>query len=172
MHVCSLVGVVIRLFVCLLVCFRFIIWLFPYPSCVSAPFCLSYRWRHTIDRLEERGLEPGSARRSSLKGRERAIVNQTNTGTVSKATLQKLPRDGLGRKITCLSVLIPSWTAIISLFSFSLFLFLSFFFCLSSIYLSFIFTVVFVCAALASFSQFFFFLVGWVERQIQTGVIV
>ena len=32
---------------------------------------------HTIDRLEERGVERGSGRRSSLKGRERAIVNQT-----------------------------------------------------------------------------------------------
>ena len=30
-------------------------------------------------------MERGSARRSSLKGRERAIVKQTNTGTVSKA---------------------------------------------------------------------------------------
>ena len=29
----------------------------------------------TIDRLEERGVERGSARRSSLEGRERAIVN-------------------------------------------------------------------------------------------------
>ncbi len=37
---------------------------------------------HTIDRLEERGVERGSARRSSLKGRERVIVNQTNIGTV------------------------------------------------------------------------------------------
>ena len=37
-------------------------------------------------RLEERGVERGSARRSSLKGRERAVVNQTNIGTVSKAT--------------------------------------------------------------------------------------
>ena len=27
------------------------------------------------------------ARRSSLKGRERAIVNQTNIGTVSKSTM-------------------------------------------------------------------------------------
>ena len=45
--------------------------------------------------LEERGLERGSARRSSLKGREKAIVNQTNTGTVSKATLGKLLRDGV-----------------------------------------------------------------------------
>ena len=32
----------------------------------------------TIDRLEERGVERGSARRASLKGRERAIVSQTN----------------------------------------------------------------------------------------------
>ena len=36
-----------------------------------------------INRLEERGVERGSARRSSLKGQERAIVNPTNTGTVS-----------------------------------------------------------------------------------------
>ena len=42
---------------------------------------------HTIDRVEERGVERGSARRSSLKGRDRAIVSQMNTGTVSKATL-------------------------------------------------------------------------------------
>ena len=41
----------------------------------------------------------GSAERSSLKGRERAIVNQTNTGTVSKATLVKLLRDRMERII-------------------------------------------------------------------------
>ena len=52
---------------------------------------------HTIDSLEERGVERGSARRSSLKERERAIVNQTNIGTVSKATLEKLLRDGVKR---------------------------------------------------------------------------
>ena len=44
--------------------------------------------------LEKRGVERGSARRSSLKGRQRAIVNQTNIGT---ATLGKLLRDGLER---------------------------------------------------------------------------
>ena len=32
--------------------------------------------RHTIDRLEERGVERESTRRMSLKGRESAIVNQ------------------------------------------------------------------------------------------------
>ena len=42
---------------------------------------------HTIDRLDERGVERRSGRRSSLKGRERAIVNQTNIGTVLKETL-------------------------------------------------------------------------------------
>ena len=49
----------------------------------------------TTDRLEARGVERGSARRSSLKGRERAIVSQT--GTVSKAMLGKLLRDGMER---------------------------------------------------------------------------
>ena len=43
----------------------------------------------------ERGVEKESARRSPSKGRERAIVNQTNIGTVSKATLGKLLRDGV-----------------------------------------------------------------------------
>ena len=52
---------------------------------------------HTIHRLEERGVERGSARRSSLKGRERAIVSQTNIGTVSKATLGKLLSNGVER---------------------------------------------------------------------------
>ena len=43
---------------------------------------------HTIHHLEERGVENGNARRSSLNGRKRAaIFNQTNTGTVSKAML-------------------------------------------------------------------------------------
>ena len=54
---------------------------------------------HTIDRLEKRGMERRSARRPSLKGRERVIVNQTNIGTVSEATLGKLLRDGVERII-------------------------------------------------------------------------
>ena len=33
---------------------------------------------HNIDSLEERGVERGSVRRPSLKGRERAFVSQTN----------------------------------------------------------------------------------------------
>ena len=58
---------------------------------------------HTIDRLEERGVERESARRSSLKGRERAIVNQTNIGTVSKAMLGKPLRDEVERIDTILN---------------------------------------------------------------------
>ena len=63
---------------------------------------------HTIDRLEERGMERGIARRPSLKGREKAIVGQTNIGTVSKATLGKLLRDGVERIWACPSAYIPS----------------------------------------------------------------
>ena len=53
---------------------------------------------HTIDRLEERGVERGSARRwSSLKGREKVIRRQSDE-TVSKATLGKLLRDVVDHK--------------------------------------------------------------------------
>ena len=54
---------------------------------------------HTITRLKERSVERGSARRSSLKGREMAIANQTNIGTVSRATLGRLLGDGVERII-------------------------------------------------------------------------
>jgi len=47
--------------------------------------------------LEKRGVEKGSARQSSVKGRERAIVSQTNIGTFSKATFGKLLSDGVER---------------------------------------------------------------------------
>jgi len=41
---------------------------------------------HPIDQLEDRSTEEESTRRYSLKGRERAIVNQTNIETTSKTT--------------------------------------------------------------------------------------
>ena len=63
---------------------------------------------HTTDRLEERGVERRSARRSSLKGRERAVFNQTNIGTVSKAILGKRLRDGMERIWAFPSTYIPS----------------------------------------------------------------
>ena len=72
---------------------------------------------HTIDRLEEGGVDRGSARRSSLKGRERAIVNQTNTGTVSKATLGKPLRDGVERIWPFPSAQIPPCTELTSSFN-------------------------------------------------------
>ena len=52
---------------------------------------------HTVDRLQERGVQRGSGRKSELKGRERGIVNQTNIGTVSRATVRRLLRDGTER---------------------------------------------------------------------------
>ena len=57
------------------------------------------RTKENVDRLEERDVERGSARRSFLKRRERAIVSQTNIETVSKAMLGKLLRDGMERII-------------------------------------------------------------------------
>ena len=54
---------------------------------------------HTINRLEERGVERGSARRPFFERMRGAIVNQTNIaiGTVSKPTLGKLLRDEVER---------------------------------------------------------------------------
>ena len=48
---------------------------------------------HSTDRLKERGVEKGSRRHSTLQGRERSVFNQTNIGTVSRATLGRLLRD-------------------------------------------------------------------------------
>ena len=47
-----------------------------------------------IDRRKERGMEKGSGRHSTLQGRERSVINLTNIGTVSGATLGRLLRDG------------------------------------------------------------------------------
>ena len=53
---------------------------------------------HSIDRLKERRAEKGSGRHSTLRGRERSVFNQTkNIGTVSRATLGRLLRDGAER---------------------------------------------------------------------------
>ena len=60
--------------------------------------CCGHKARDTTSsHLEERGVERGSARLSSLTGRERAIVGQTNIGTVSKATFGKLLWDKVER---------------------------------------------------------------------------
>ena len=44
-----------------------------------------------------RGVEKGSGRHFTIQGRERSVFNQTNIGTVSKATLGRLLRDGAER---------------------------------------------------------------------------
>ena len=53
------------------------------------------RGHYTIDRLEERGVERGSARQSSFKRHERAIFNQTNIGTIPKAASDRLLWEGI-----------------------------------------------------------------------------
>ena len=55
---------------------------------------------HGIDRLKERGVEKGSDRHFTLPVRQRSVVNKTNVGTVSRATLGRLLRDGAERVAT------------------------------------------------------------------------
>ena len=52
---------------------------------------------HSTDRLKERGVEKDSGRHSTLQGRQRSVFNQANIGTVSRATLGRLLRDGAER---------------------------------------------------------------------------
>ena len=52
---------------------------------------------HSIDHLKERGMEKESGRHSTLQGRERSVFNQTNIGSVLRATLGRLLRDGAER---------------------------------------------------------------------------
>ena len=63
---------------------------------------------HSIERLKERGVEKGSGRLSALGGRERSVSNQMNIGTISRATLGRLPRDGAERVWTFPSATMPS----------------------------------------------------------------
>ena len=64
---------------------------------------------HSIDRLKERGVEKGSGRHSTLQGRERSVFKQTNSGTVSMATLGRLLRDWAERVWAFPSATMPSW---------------------------------------------------------------
>ena len=66
------------------------------PAAVGLSLSEKWTWgHHTINCLGEIDVERGSARRSSLKGLERAIVSQTNIETASRATdtSGKLQRD-------------------------------------------------------------------------------
>ena len=73
------------------------------------PHLMNKPEHHSIDRLKERGMEKGSGRHSTLQGRERSVFNQTNIGTVSRATLGRLLRDGAERVWAFPSATMPSW---------------------------------------------------------------
>ena len=64
---------------------------------------------HSIDHLKERGVEKGSGWHSTLQGWERSVFNQTNIGTVSRATLGQLLRDGAEHVWAFLRAAMPSW---------------------------------------------------------------
>ena len=64
---------------------------------------------HSIDRLRERLVGKGSGRHSTLQGWERSEFNQTNTGTVSRATLGRLLRAGAERVWAFPSATMPFW---------------------------------------------------------------
>ena len=49
---------------------------------------------HSTDRLEERDMKRGSARRSSLKERERSIVKKTNVETFKGNVGETFERQG------------------------------------------------------------------------------
>ena len=59
---------------------------------------------HSINGLKERG----SSRHSTLQGQERCVFNQANIGTVSRATLGRLLRDGAERVWAFPSTTMPS----------------------------------------------------------------
>ena len=64
---------------------------------------------HRIDRLKERGVEIGKGRHCILRGRKRSVFDRTNNGTVSRAALGRLLRDGAERTWPFPSATMPSW---------------------------------------------------------------
>ena len=63
---------------------------------------------HSIDRLKERGVEKEAANIPPSEVGERSVFNQTNIDTVSKATLERLLRDGADSVWTFPSATMPS----------------------------------------------------------------
>ena len=85
-------GQVCLLFVCLFVC----VFLIKVAHCsLSLLFALLR-------------VEKGSDRHSTLHGRERSVFNQANIGTVSRATLGRLLKDGAERVWAFPSATMPS----------------------------------------------------------------
>ena len=64
---------------------------------------------HCVGHLKERGVEKRSDWHSNPQGREWSVFNSTNIGTVSRATLGTLLRDGLEHVWDFLSVTMPPW---------------------------------------------------------------
>ena len=65
---------------------------------------------HTIDHLGEGGMERGSARRSSLKGRWRAIVHQTQNWNCFRGNFGEASERRMERIWAFLIAQISSWT--------------------------------------------------------------
>ena len=64
---------------------------------------------HSIDRLRESGLEKGSSRHSTLQGQERYVFDLENIGIASRATLERLLRDGAEHVWAFPRAAMPSW---------------------------------------------------------------
>ena len=64
---------------------------------------------HSTDPVKERSVERGSSRHSTLEGWEWSVFNQTNIGTVSRATLGRLLSDGAEHVWAFPSATMPSW---------------------------------------------------------------
>ena len=58
-------------------------------------FVAQSQGHHTVNHLGKGGVERRNAWWSFINGWERDVVGWTNTGTVSKTTLENLPRDGV-----------------------------------------------------------------------------
>ena len=68
---------------------------------------------HTIDRLAEKRVERGSAQRSSLRGRKRAIANQTKQWNCFKGNIGESPERRGGAHMgfpECVIYTILNWT--------------------------------------------------------------
>ena len=104
-------------------------WEIPWMKCWGAwdtTWWAQSHVHHIIDHLEERcnRQKRGSAWRFSWEEWERAIISQTNTWTVSKATEGKLQRDGgsvCGLSKVCRYLLELNWTELYFSFFFLLF---------------------------------------------------
>ena len=66
-------------------------------SCLKRLMNMGRPVHHSADCLKERGVDNGSGRNSTSLGGERSLFNQTNIGTVSRAALETLLRDGAKR---------------------------------------------------------------------------